>query len=210
MTRRADGPSQYDRREIVYPHVSDVLPATAVKNVVLQSGLAQLKASPHYARYCALVDPAVIEHMVTNLPMSWTPMELASAHYQACEDLMLSAKQVMDLTHGSGGQLLKTALSSTVKRTYDPTVDVWNVMGALHRMWARLFQGGSIQVMKLGPNDMLFEQRAFVLPRYRYYQHAQLSAVKVGFEAVGARITTLKIATYSADRDELLVHVGWS
>jgi hypothetical protein len=177
---------------------------------VLQSSLAQIKASAHYARYSALLDPAVVEHIVSNLPMSWSPMELASAHYQACEDLMLSAKQVMDLAHGSSDQLSKTTLSSTVKRPYDPTVDVWTVMGALHRQWARLFQGGSIQVMKLGPRDMLFEQRAFVLPRYRYYQQAQLSAVKVGFEAVGARIATLKIVSYSADRDELLVHAGWS
>ena len=50
-----------DGHEIIIPHDREIRPVSAVKNVVLQSSLAQLEKLGMYQRYEKVVEPGVIE-----------------------------------------------------------------------------------------------------------------------------------------------------
>lgn len=195
--------------EEIYAHVPDAAPVSAVKGALLHTSIAQLKANEHYLRYLSLVDPTVPERIMTTLAISWIPIGLATAHYQACDNLMLSAEAINSLGVRVGDRMQQTSLAASARST-QKNEEVWEHVGALHRMWARHYQGGSVRVVKLGPHDMQLEQRGFVINQFRYYRLAQLAAIGISFEAIGARMSTLRIVSYSAPRDELVMQLGWA
>jgi hypothetical protein len=196
-------------REIIIPHEREIRPCTAVRNVVIQSSIAQLQDAGYYDRYLSIIDPQVLKDLLSSFSPGWTPIELAQAHYAACDKLELTQEEQAALGQRIGSRLQETVLVSAAKRTRDSAFDLWTATGQLHRMWARLYQGGSVQVVKLGPKDKLVELRAFSLSRYRYYRNAQLAGIGAAYEALGARVEWLKVVSYNLARDELTFHFSW-
>ena len=196
-------------REIVFPFDKDIQPCTAVRNVVIQSSLQQLQDNGYYDRYLKLIDPKLLEELMSSFAPGWTPIDLAHGHYSACEKLSLTQEEITKLGKRIGSRLQETALVSSAKRTRDADFDLWTAAGALYRMFPRLYQGGSCQVTKLGPKDKLIEFRSFALSRHRYYRLAQLAGIVSAYEALGVHIETAKIASYNPTRDELAFRISW-
>lgn len=206
---RTGGPIRSDR-EIIVPHVEPVQAVSEVKNALLQASLEQLHVKGLYPAYVGLVDPGVPERIRSTLAMSWVPVDLAVAHYRACENLSLDSDALKGIGTGVGGRMQETSLVSNAKKTPGSSEDFWSSSGALLRMWARHYRGGSVQVAKLGPTEMELDLRGFVLNQFRYFRHAQLTVVAVAFEAMGVRVTTVKIVQYSAARDEMTLRIAWT
>lgn len=200
---------EFETNEIIVPHGADISPVTAVKIVVLQSSLTQLENGGHLDRYVRLVDPNVLERVRTSLASEWAPIEVAEAHYQACENLGLSDDELAELGRRVGDRLQATSLVSSAKKARESDFDFWSAGGSLHRMWARLYQGGSVQVVKVGSRAKVLELVGFRLGRYRYYRNAQLFALRAAHEALGARLESVRNLSYNAARDELRVRVAW-
>jgi hypothetical protein len=180
-----------------------------MRNVVIQASLAELKAKGHYDRYVQLIAPAALEQLTASLAPGWIPVELALSHYEACEKLKLSSDEFAAIGKKVGDRVQDTVLVSSAKKVRGATFDLWTAVPSLHRMWPRLFQGGSVQVVKVGPRAKLVEQTGFRLNRYNYYRQGQLGALRATYSALGARVTTASIESYSAARDELLLRVEW-
>jgi hypothetical protein len=197
-----------DEREILMPYEPDAGSLTAVKNVLLQSSLAELKAHGHYERYASLIEPQILEQLLASLGPGWVPVELALAHYEACDNLMLTPEQFALMGQGVGTRVKDAVLISLAKKVREANYDLWLSVGPLNRMWPRLFQGGSVQVSKVGPKAQLIEQKGYVLNRYHYYRQSHISAVRATYDALGAT-STVKLLSYSAARDEMVVHVSW-
>ena len=195
--------------EIVIPHDPTRGKLTAVRNVVIQSSLAQLQANGFYERYAKLIASDVLDQLRSDLSPGWIPIELALAHYQACEDLRLSISEITALGLRVGDRLQETSLVSPAKKLRDAGVDLWAEVKALQRMRERLYNGGSGQIVKIGPKEMLVEYRGFVLSRFHYHRHAQIAVLRAAYSSVGARITQLKAVHYSEPRDEVTYRVCW-
>jgi hypothetical protein len=78
------------------------------------------------------------------------------------------------------------------------------------RMWPRLFQGGSVQVVKVGPQALLYEERGFKLNCFHYYRQGHVAAVRAAHEAIGAKIVDLRVLSYNEAIDELVLRIEWS
>lgn len=196
-------------REILIPHATTVLPLTAVRNVFIQSSLAGLKANGFYDRYVELIDPAVLSELLSSLGPGWVPVELVSAHYEACDGLMLSQPELTKIGSQVGDRLQESVLISSAKRVREADFDLWDVMLSLHRMWARLYQGGSVQVVKLGPREKLIETRGFSLFRFHYYRQTSLCAIAAAYKALGVEMASVKIVSFSAKTYEMVVRTSW-
>jgi hypothetical protein len=196
-------------REILIPHAATVLPLTAVRNVFIQSSLAGLRAKGYYDRYVQLIDPAVLSQLLSSLAPGWIPLKLVDAHYEACEGLMLSPQNLTEIGGQVGHRLQESVLVSSAKRVRDADFDMWDVMLSLHRMWARLYQGGSVQVVKLGPREKLIETRGLSLFRFHYYRQTSLCAIAAAYRSLGAEATSVKIVSYSAKTHEMVVRTSW-
>jgi hypothetical protein len=195
--------------EIRIPHAPDAGPVTAVKSGLLQASLAQLKAKGVYEGYSALVHPSIPEQILNSLAMSWLPLEVALAHYRACEGLMLSAEKAAEVAAGVGDRVQETTLVGAARKTGESGAKVEPDLRALHRMWARLYQGGSIQVARPGPKQLLVQHRGLVLTQFRYFRQGLVGVSRAQFEAVGVHIITLRVESYSPSRDELNVFISW-
>jgi hypothetical protein len=196
-------------REILIPHTPTVLPLTAVKNVFIQSSLVGLKANGYYDRYTKLIDPDVLSLLQSSLAPGWVPVEWATAHYEACEGLMLSAHELNTIGGQVGDRLQESVLVTSAKRVRDADFDMWDVMLSLHRMWGRLYQGVSVQVVKLGPREKLIETRGLSLFRFHYYRQTCLAAISAAYRALGARDNTVKVVSYNAKTHEMVVRTSW-
>jgi hypothetical protein len=88
--------------------------------------------------------------------------------------------------------------------------DLWSSVGQLHRMWPRLYQGGSVQVVKLGPKEQLLEQRGFPMNRFRYFRLAQIEALAAAYAALGAHFSRLELESYDELREEATYLLCWA
>lgn len=200
-----------ETREILTPHDLAAGPVTAVRNMILQASLAQLRASGHFERYAALIAPRVLEQLIAmSIVPGWIPIDLVLAHYEACDDLMLTREQFAQMGSAVGERVQETALVSPAKKTRDADYDPWNAVGPLQRMWARIYQGGSVQVVKVGPRAKLLEQRGFQVSRFQYYRQGQMAALRTIHRALGTQTLDTKIESYSPARDELVIRVSWA
>jgi hypothetical protein len=204
---RSGGSASGVNGEIVIPHGPNTGPVTAVRNIVLQTSLGRLKAGGHFDLYASHMPPAVLEQLMTNVAPCWVPVEIALMHYEACDKLNLNFDQLS--THGTsvGEHLQRAVLVSAAKKSR--AEDLWTTSEQLHRMWPRLYQGGSVQVVKLGPKDKYVEQRGFLMNRYRHYREAQLAAFAAVYGSVGTQFTCLKVERASSDWDLVMYRMTW-
>jgi hypothetical protein len=199
-----------EQREILIAHDPAGHPLTAVRNVLIQASLAELKTNGHYERYTRLVAPSVLEQLVSSLAPSWVPVELVLAHYEACENLGLSPDEFAEMGKRVGGRVQDAVLVSLAKKVREGDFDLWRAMLPLHRMWPRVFRGGSVQTVKVGPREMVLEEWGFAVNRYHYYRQGHIAALTATYTALGARLTSAKIESYNAPRDELVVRIAWA
>ncbi len=200
----------YSKPRIVFAHTADSRPVTAVKNVLIQTSLGQIQNAGFYERYSKLIEPQVLEQLLSSVGPGWVPIELADSHYAACDRLNLSIAELKMLGSGVGDRLQKATLVSAAKKDRQTSVDVWAELGSLHRMWDRQYQGGSVQVMQVGPQEMLIELRGFVITRHTYFRNAMVPAMRATFLALGVRLDSSKISKYVAERDEATYQLHWT
>lgn len=198
-----------ETREVLIAHDPESGPLTAVRNVIVQSSLAELKQHGHYEAYTKLMDPGVLEQLLFSLAPGWIPFDLAFAHYEACERLGLSDQHFAAMGRSVGGRVQETVLVSARKKAQEPGHDLMQSIGSLGRMFPRLFQGGSVQVVKVGPQALLYEERGFKLNCFNYYRQGHVAAVRAAHEALGVKIVELRALSYKAATDELVVRVEW-
>lgn len=200
---------RFDTREIIIPHDRAAGPLRAVRNVLLQSSLAELRALGHYERYATLIDRKTLAQLVeASLAPGWIAVELAHAHYDACDRLELTDEQLSAIGDRVGERVQAALLVSLAKKVREPGFDLWSEIGPLSRMWARVFDGGSVQTSKLGPCDELVEERGFSLFRYDYYRAGHLAVLKASHRALGIDARA-QIVAYDPQNDDLVARVTW-
>jgi hypothetical protein len=196
-------------RIVLIPHDPGAGPVTAIKNVLIQSSLAELKNHGHYERYSELMAADMLETLQLSLAPGWIPIELALAHYDACDRLELSPAQFAAIGNDVGDRVQDAVLISLAKKTRPANIDVDAVLGPLQRMWPRLFQGGSVQTVRVAPRVRLIEERGFRLNRYHYYRQGHLAALASTYRALGIHVADVRIERYDAINDEMIVRVSW-
>jgi hypothetical protein len=177
--------------------------------VLLQSSLSQLRQHGYLEQYRSLVDPDVLALLTSEMAPGWVPVDVARAHYDACDKLLLSPEQIMAIGQDVGGVVGDAVVVSPAKKEHDPDFDLWAALGQIHRFWARVYRGGSVQVVKLGPKEQLIESFGFTLDRSPYFRYAKLGAIKQVYGGFGVQVTSAELVSYSAGRDESVIRVTW-
>ncbi len=97
---------------------------------------------------------AMIFHAVAG---TWIPIEVAVAHYTACGMLGISHDRQLALGRVAGEQIQATILGTIVRMARESGVTPWTVLAQLQRFWSRAFDGGGLQITKMGPKDARIE-----------------------------------------------------
>jgi hypothetical protein len=196
-------------RQILIAHTQSVKPATTIRSTVLQSSVASLRQRGHFDRWLTLVDERHRATIVESLAPSWMPIEVALAHYAACEALELPLSEQMAMGEAVGdriqGSFLTTLMKSARAAGYNPMI----LLSQFDRLYGRLFQGGSVQLTQTGPKDADVEVRGMQATCFPYFRIAFAGVVRAGFLFAGVRTGYVKQGAYKSTSDTLVLHTSW-
>jgi len=120
--------------------------ATVFRSTWVVSSLDALRANGHWDAYLA----SLCEHreqILSAVAGAWLPMDVARAHYQACDALRLSSEQVAAmLSRGDIRRAWYAPYIALAKRARSP----WEILFLLDRMWHRSVDGGGVSIVRLG------------------------------------------------------------
>jgi hypothetical protein len=173
--------SQAVKREVIIAHLSPLRPASHVRSTLLQSSLNFLRDHGHYDAYLKLVSPAYRETIVTALAPTWLPIEVGVAHYRACDALLLSTADRIASGESVGDRIQGTFMRTLVQTARTAGVTPWTLFKRFDRMWERLFQGGSVEVVQVGPKDLTIEVCGAQVSQFAYFRTGFTGVVRAGF-----------------------------
>jgi len=198
-----------EEREIIIPYTPEWRPLSAVRSIVIHSSLNELKALGHFDRYREPMATSAYERLGDYLGPSWVPVELAIAHYEACDSMHLTNAQLEEMGRRVGDRLQGSLLVTLSRTARSAGFTPWLAMAPIYRMARRTFQGTIAQFVKLGPKELQVEILGNPLMRYQYYRTAYCAATRVAFSVLGTRVAYVKFAGYRTKHDETHVRVSW-
>jgi hypothetical protein len=197
------------QHEIIVAHRSPITRATHVRSTLIQSSVNTLRNLGHFERYTAHLDPAHAEAVLQTLAPSWMPIEVAEAHYAACDALRLAPSDLLSIGEAVGDRIQGTFLTTLSRGARAAGITPWTLFVHFDRLWGRLYQGGSAELRKAGPKDALIEVRSAVLPRFAYFRAAFCGVVRAPFKLVGVRMVHVKVERWNATTDTFVMRAAW-
>ena len=161
---------------VPWPEGSQFL-ATHVRSTLLTSSVLSLQQRGHFERYCELLAPEHREAVLETMAPTWLPIEDAMAHYAACEALDLPPTEVLAMGSAVGDRIQGTFLGQLAKTARGLGANPWTALGHFNRLYDRLFQGGGVQIVKVGPKDARGDIRNLSLMRYAYFRGAFVGVI---------------------------------
>lgn len=196
-------------KEVIIAHLSPLKPAHQVRSTLLQSSLNFLRERGHFDRYLALLSAEHRDTIVGSLAPSWLPIEVGVAHYRACDALRLDAEELVAIGESVGDRIQGTFMKTLVQTARSAGVTPWVLFKRFDRMWERLFQGGSVEVVKVGPKDLTVEVRGSQLAQFVYFRTGFTGVVRAGFKFVGVRAAYVNQSPWDAKLDRFVMRAAW-
>jgi hypothetical protein len=182
----------------VYPEVLIALPpaplppVTAIRSTLIQSSLNTLRKRGHFERYSQLVSPHHRTTLLETLAPEWLSLEVASAHYAACDALELSQQELLDIGEVVGERIQGTFIGTLVRKARTVGLHPWVVLGQFDRLWNRLIEGGGVSLTQTGPKDGTVDTRNLPLCQYNYFRIAFCGVIASGIKLGAGKAGTVR------------------
>ncbi|MET0286359.1 MAG: hypothetical protein ABW352_17900 [Polyangiales bacterium] len=195
--------------ELLIKHAQPLRAATSIRSTVLQSSLASLRSRGHFDAWSRAMDPIHRTAVAESLAPSWMPIEIALAHYQACEAINLPLSEQVAMGEAVGDRIQGTFLATLMKSARASGLSPLILFKQFDRLYGRLFEGGSIQLTQTGPKDLEVEIAGLPLSRYAYFRTAFTGVVRAGFVFSGVRSNYVKQHSYNAKTESFVLRAAW-
>jgi len=162
------------REEIILPFPAPretIAPATAYRSTWIVSSLQTLRERGHFEAYKRALT-AHHDTILTALAGSWLPIDVARAHYEACDALGLGRDEQIAMGAAVGNRAQGTLLATAVKAAKGAGITPWTIIPQFDRLYRRGANGGAAAVFKLGPKEARAEFVGCELFDVDYFRHA--------------------------------------
>lgn len=179
-----------------------------VRGSLIVSSLQTLREKALVERYLRNLAKEHHEPLLFALAASWLPIELAMAHYQACEAMELTEAEIDAIGQHVSNRIMGTFLGTLLRssRSLGAGTSPMVPLRQYHRLWDRLLVGGSCAVSHSGPKDVTIESRGLPAFRYRYFRMAYIGLIK----GAGLMFTrTIYTRVRSATDESLTLEASW-
>ena len=148
---------------------SQVPNATHFRSTWLTASQGTLRTRGLRERYEAQVAPEHRDVLFNIVAGVWLPMEIARAHYTACDKLALPADELLEVGAEATRKASKTHIAFVANLAQVAGATPWTMLAQTPRIWARTFRGGgAIGVARLGPKDARLDIVGFPVADLRY------------------------------------------
>lgn len=166
--------------DYVSPHGPNV---THIRGIILTKSMENLVQAGLHERYLKELEPELHESMRFVIAASWVPIELARAHYEACDRMRLGDRTTDDLGSRMAASMSGPLFASLLRATRSAGMEsLWTVLKQKDRLWDRMYQGGGVTVIKVGPKDLILENHGISLAESRHFK----AAYRAYWSALGA------------------------
>lgn len=169
--------------QIVVPFPADpsAIPLVSqCKGTLIVSSIGTLRSHGHYDRYAALLAPEHRQRVLEAIAGVWLPIDVALAHYEACEALGLSVSEQIRIGLDVGVRIQRSTIATLVKLAAASGVTPWTGIRSFQRFFERLFVGGGTRVVKLGPKDARIDIVGLPLARVPYFVNGYRGVIQAG------------------------------
>jgi hypothetical protein len=145
-----------------------VRPATQFRSTWLTSSMRALRERNLEAAYFARLPRIYHEAVRSSVAGVWLPIEVAEAHYAACDGLGLQPSEIMEIGKAVTRFAHKTSYSFALRLVSEAGVTPWTCFGIQQRLWAQVWVGGDVGTFKLGPKEARVEIVGWPCSRFAY------------------------------------------
>lgn len=135
----------------VAPH--RVAAVSRFRSTWLCSSLAVLRERGHFARYLGFLPDEYHPIVTGTFAGAWLPIDVAVAHYRACDRLELGALEILSIGHDVTNRVHGRALRMVVTLAQGFGVTPWTALSRGTSLWKRCWEGGEVSVAELGPKE---------------------------------------------------------
>lgn len=143
-------------------------PATAFRSTWLASSLRALRERGLLDRYFAALPTRFADDIRTSIAGAWLPVDVAVAHYAACDSLRLPTFEQFAI----GAEVMrfaqKTVFAFAFRVATEAGITPWSAFKAQSRMWQSVWRGGDVGVVSLGPKEARVEVVGWPCARFAY------------------------------------------
>lgn len=158
--------------EVILAFPAHAVATRAIRSTLILGSVASLRAAGYYDAYCRALDPAHRDAILQAVAGVWLPLEAALAHYRAGDALGLSSDAIAKLGAATFERVQGTLMGTVLRMANGAGVTPWTVMPHLQRFWDRAYQGGALQVTRLGPKDAQLEVARCAFADTHYFRQA--------------------------------------
>jgi hypothetical protein len=177
------------REEVVVPFVEGAARAvSAVRGTLIASSILSLRAHGYYERYVDHLPDRHRDRVLTAVATEWLEVDVAMAHYEACDALGLAAQVQRTIGEEVGDRAQKTFFGFLIRTAHGAGVTPWTAFGYVQRARERMYQGGDVCVVKVGPKEARLTCTGLPFVRIPYFRHGF-----IGVQAAGLRLFTSKV-----------------
>jgi len=201
---------QRNEGEVIVEYTKVIEPVTAVRSTLLTSSLMSLRAHGLFERYDAL-QTSPHRHKIMNLIAGeWLPMEVAYAHYEACDALGLSVDEQIAIGKDVSRRIHETFLSLIVKAARGVGMTPWVLLPKGKAMQSRLCKGGGIRIVKVGPKAVRVEFARLPHLAIPYVRHGLLGLYTAAIELLASNVNARIVKHESTEPTRLFVlRIDW-
>jgi len=133
---------------------------------------ASVRAIGRWDDYVAAIPETQRDLIVGAVAGAWIPVELAALHYAACDSLNLGPDVIAANGRRTFDAIGGTLFGTILKMAKAAGVTPWSFVEQLPRFWARSYDGGGIEIVKLGPKEARARIVSVSLLDSAYFRHA--------------------------------------
>jgi hypothetical protein len=180
----------------------------AFRTTWLASSLSALRDRNLMDSYLQLLPRSLHADVMGSVAGQWAPIELALAHYTACDQLDLPEAELLAIGAAVTKRVHGSVLNTAVKLAKQSGVTPWVVLSQLARLWDRIWAGGGVCVYQLGPKDALVQVVGWQVARFRYVQRSMPGVIQATIELFCRRAFATHLHNLS-NESTLVLHTSW-
>lgn len=163
-----------DAREVVVPLTCGAAPpppVTRVRSTLITASLAALETRGLSGDYFQRLDPSFATTIKNTIAGVWVPVEVALAHYRACDALPLTAADQIEIGRHVGQKIQTTLLGMLLGLAKQGGASPWLYLAQAGRLQERLLIGGACAVYRVAEKEGVMELFGIPLFEFSYFRN---------------------------------------
>ena len=150
-------------------------PVTQVRSTLITASIQGLREMGWESRYYAELPPERHLEMKMMTAATWLPLEVGLTHYRACDAMRLSPEEMDRMGQSVSLRTQKSFVGTLGRAAAGAGATPWNIFVHVHRIYARMVDGGDHVVYRVGPKEALIVNFGCPLVDVPYFRTAMVS-----------------------------------